>query len=118
MPFFDVYIAELDDPHFSWELGEWTRNVPRPISPFFPPANGREPLRSVIDYIKKGVFKGKQTDQNAWVARVTINELKQFLYDFYGDFNENKYHKEIWFLYDFINKLDKSRAYALVADQE
>lgn len=118
MPFFDVYIAELDDPHFSWELGEWTRNVPRPISPFFPPANGREPLRSVIDYIKKGVFKGKQTDQKAWVARVTIDELKHFLFDFYGDFNENKYHKEIWFLYDFIDKLDKKKAYALVADQE
>jgi hypothetical protein len=89
-----------------------------PHKPFFPSGQWQGTLKERNRLYKKGVFKGKQTDQNAWVARVTINELKQFLYDFYGDFNENKYHKEIWFLYDFINKLDKSRAYALVADQE
>lgn len=119
VPFFDVYVAELDDPRFSWNQGDWsTRNIPRPISPFFPPANGREPLRAVIDRIKNGELAGKQTDNTAWVARVSIAELKKFMGDFYGDFEKNKYRKEIRYLNELIDKLDHSREYALVAAQD
>lgn len=123
MPFSDVYIGRLDDPRFSWDEGDWKNNIPRPISPFFPPIKGEDdrPFRALIDRIKKGEFNGKQTDYAGWVARVRKSEIKGFAEDLYGAFPELKTRyraKEIRVLFEFIEKLDEGKTYALVASRD
>jgi hypothetical protein len=36
MPFLDVYIGNLSDPSFHRDGGNWSGNVPTPLSLFFP----------------------------------------------------------------------------------
>ncbi len=123
MPYSDVYIGELNDPRFSWDEGNWKSNIPRPISPFFPPLKEEDdmPFRVLIDLIKKGVYNGKQTDYAGWVARVSKAQIKKFAENLYGSLNELKTRyraKEIHTLYEFIDKLDDTKNYALVASRD
>ena len=124
MPYSDVYIGELDDPRFSWDEGNWTSNIPRPISPFFPPIKGEDdrPFRALIDRIKKGEYNGKQTAYAGWVARVKKREIKSFAEDMYGalpDLKTRYRSKEIHILFSFIEKIwMMERHIALVASKD
>ena len=83
MPFLDVYIGNLSDPSFHWDGGNWSGNVPTPLSPFFP--QGHTDRSVLIDRIASGAYEGKQTDWGGHVAKVTKQQIKDFIEEQYSD---------------------------------
>lgn len=116
MAYCDVYIGELCDIKFSWDGGDWNHNIPRPISPFFPPIEGQDdlPYRIIIDRIKSGALDGKQTDSASWVARISKKDLTTLVARLYSAAPESRL-REVKHLYSHIEELDDNKKYALVA---
>ena len=121
MSYEDVWIGDLDDPHFSWDGANWDiANVPRRLSPFFPP---RAPFSKLINAIEHGRFVGKQTDWGGWVAKATKAQIQEFIKEAYAE--DETYERRdpvLGHLYDwmqellaFVNALDDEKLYALVA---
>ena len=122
----DVYIGDLDDPEFYWDGGDWNGNVPKPIASVFPPVGGHynECFHRWVD--ESGV-ECRQTDFGGWVARVTRQQLVDYIEYCYGA--ESKYtdpdEGQAWkHLVDRLEKVrqevasfDEGRLYALVATE-
>ncbi|KUO78006.1 MAG: hypothetical protein APF81_17435 [Desulfosporosinus sp. BRH_c37] len=82
MSFLDVYIGYSDDERFVWEGGEWSGNVPKRQSPFFPP---KAPFRILVNKIESGVLSGKKVDWGAWATKVDKNYIELFFKESYSD---------------------------------
>ena len=122
----DVYIGDLDDPQFHWDGGDWNGNVPKPIASVFPPVGGsyNECFHRWVD--ESGV-ECRQTDFGGWVARVSQEQLADYIEYCYG--SESMYtdpdKRQAWkHLVDRLEKLrhvvaglDQGRLYALVATE-
>lgn len=75
--FLDVYVGNLDDPHFSWDNGDNSGNIPKRRSEFFP--RGWDLFRLVVERIESGQYEGQKTDWGGWVARMYPAEIMAFL---------------------------------------
>ena len=122
MSYLDVYIGRLDDPHFSWEGGNWNGNVPHAISPRFP--EGRTAFWELIKRIESGELDGKQTDWGGWVARVTKAQIEEFIRDihdahpWYQSDSPMPHMKErLDALRGFVATLKDDEKYALIASE-
>jgi hypothetical protein len=125
----DVYIGELasgSDP-LDWD-GDWNGNVPKVISPWFPPTGGisfpKHPFAQLIDRISTGKFQGKQVDWGGWAAKVTKQEILDFITEVYG--GDNCYtdptvmphlYEQMQTLTEYVNSLPEGGTFALVATE-
>lgn len=111
MTYCSTYIGDLEDPSFKWDDGDWNGNIPRSIGPDFPPEpehyNGR--FHSWVS--ETGVIC-KQTDFDGWVARVNKQQILSYIKYCYGADKKAEVEK----LIKFVNTLDESRQYGLVAE--
>jgi hypothetical protein len=86
MTSYDVYVGELsggDDP-LDWGGNPSVGNTPRAISPFFFPPRGQSaPFWRLIDKIERGEYLGKKVDWGAWAARVTQQQILDFVEETY-----------------------------------
>lgn len=108
----EVYIGDVTDPHFNYESGSWSGNIPKRVSGFFP--NPHSIFFSLIEKIEKGEIIGKQTDWGSWTALLYPNELAEVIKELYGNevcANDNS----IRGILDFVNQLDNEQQYGLVA---
>jgi hypothetical protein len=119
MTYYDAYVGRLDDPDFLWDGGDWSGNVPHRLSPFFP--STREPVFwEVLRRIERGDYEGKQTDWGGWVAKVTKQQLLEFMTDIYGAPEQttlNNAAHPLHELQQFIERLEDGGQYALVATE-
>lgn len=122
-----MYIGDLDDPSFSWDGGNWNGNVPRGISPEFPPTVGHY-NQLFHDWVRSTNVESKQTDFGGWVAIVSKHQIRAFI-DFCYQKDPSNTDPERMLdgegrgylvdrlndLRDFVESLDDDRQYALVA---
>jgi hypothetical protein len=85
--YLDVYVGRLDDPDFRWEGGDWNGNVPKRVSPFFPPIRGPETFAFIEVHrrLRDRRFVGKQTDWGGWVVPASKATIGRFVADLYDD---------------------------------
>lgn len=120
MSFLDVYIGYSDDPSFVWNDGNWSGNAPMRQSPFFPSAS---PFRKLVNKIESRELDGKQLDWGAWATKVNKDYIIDFLEESYSkdwyEMNRSYPHiiKEMDELKTFIEGLDSSKVYLLVATE-
>jgi hypothetical protein len=78
-----TYVGRMDDAQFNWHraLHSSDSNIPRPITRDFPPGDVADEL---CRRIRDGEYEGKQTDWGAWVARVSRQQILEFLEHCYG----------------------------------
>jgi len=119
MSFLDVYIGYSDDERFKWEGGDWSGNVPRRQSPFFPP---KAPFDKLVDKVERGELNGKQVDWGAWAAKVDKSYIIKFFKESYDEdwYEENPYPpfiEQMNELKKFIEELDDTKVYILVASE-
>jgi hypothetical protein len=118
MTYCSTYIGDLADPSFHCDGGDWNGNIPRGIGPAFPktlehyPALGHYNSK-FFDWTGRTKVTRKQTDYGGWVARVTRAQLLDFIRFCYG----SDQHEEVDKLIDFVNTLEESGEYALVAEE-
>jgi len=117
MTYYDVYIGYNDDS-FSWDNGNWSGNIPRNGSAGFPvPA----PFNVLIDKIQAGEYDGKQLDWGSWGAKVSKQQIVDFIKEYYNDDWLLRHATlphllaELEKVYDFVLKLDNEGIYVLVA---
>jgi hypothetical protein len=82
MSVLDVWIGRLDDPKFHWDGGDWNGNLPRRVSPFLPT---HAPWYLLVRKIRNGELDGKQVDYGGFVARVTKQQIRDFVRECYAD---------------------------------
>ena len=125
MPYCDVYIGSLEDPHFSWEGGDWNGNCPRRLSPFFPPVGpAYHAFYIVVNRINEGIYDGKQVDWGGFVARATRFEIEKLINELYTDVplygpDSSSPHliKQLEELKAYVRGLSTTQKYALVASE-
>ena len=113
MTYCTTYIGDLSDPSFSWDGGDWNGNIPRGIGPAFPPPSFNNYNSRFHDWVSKTKVTCKQTDYGGWVARVDKTQLLDFIGYCYGSMQDER----ITELKDFVNSLEESGEYALVAEE-
>jgi len=121
-----VYIGDLDDPSFHWDGGDWNGNVPRRLSLEFPQVGGHynECFHRWVDEAGIGC---RQTDYGGWVARVSVDQLMDYIGFCYAADSRytNPDEKQVWQhlndrldeLCGFISTLESKKEYALVATE-
>ena len=93
MPCCIAYIGDLEGGHFQWDGGNWSGNSPPHISCSFPDSSNA--CYFLWDLIDKGHFKeAQQTDWGCSVAKVTKQEILDFLHLYYGD--KVKHPEKFW----------------------
>jgi len=102
LTFYDVYIAQSDDPSYTKDDGDWSGNAPAALSPVL---YDRNRFHRICDMVAQGELPGKQTDWGCWVV---IVDKKQVL-DFFKDVQIPRQMAE------FLKSLKDSQSYALVA---
>lgn len=125
MTYRDVYIGELSstaDP-LDWG-GDWNGNVPKLLSPYFPPHGGGVPFFRLIEKISNGEFTGKQVDWGGWAAKVSKKDILDFITEVYRD---NKWYSdpklmphlyaEMQTLIAYVHSLPEDGFFALVAEE-
>jgi len=116
----------LDDPSFQWDGGDWNGNVPKRLSPFFPPAQGPGlgAFSGFMRRLEDGRFIGKQTDWGGWVVPASKSTIESFIAELYDD--DSNYgvastmpHLASWLteLRSFVSSLDDDGQLALVATE-
>ena len=115
MTYFDAYIGDPDDKDFSCNNDNWNGNIPKRISPFI--IGGFD---EVFKRINRGEYSGKQTDWGGYTGIISKKEIISLL-----DFLYKDYHiryaglphiiEQIDELKEFINKLDSTQSYYIVA---
>jgi len=120
--YFDVYIGDLGDASFRWDGGDWNGNVPVPISPFFP--EGGRVWAALVDRIDDGTYDGKQTDFGGYVAKVTKQQIIQFIHEQYTNHDWYRSSGPMPHMYErlqelrrFVDTLDDRKQHALVATE-
>ena len=125
MTFYEAWIGDLgeDTDHpFSLEGGDWSGHFPSRISILFPPQpRGESPFSLICGLVHQKKHKGAQTDWGTWVAVVSKQDIIGFLSDVYGDEPEPLHmehlNAQLAELRTFVAGLDKSKHYALVAQE-
>jgi len=113
MIYCSTYIGDLADPSFNWDGGDWNGNIPRGISPAFPPAPTPNSYNKKFhDWVAGTKVTCKQTDYGGWVARVGRAQLLDFIRYCYGSERDEAVNK----LIEFVNSLEDAGQCALVAD--
>ena len=112
MTYCSTYIGDLADPSFSWNGGDWDGNIPRGISPAFPPTIEHY-NRKFHDWVARTEVTCKQTDFGGWVARVDKPRLLDFIRFCYGPDPD----EAVTELIEFVNTLEDGGEYALVAEE-
>jgi hypothetical protein len=64
--------------------GDWSGNTAPMISPYFPPGDAHNRL---FQKIQRGEYSGKQVDWGAWAARVSKQQILDFIEETYRDHN-------------------------------
>jgi len=120
--YLDVYIGDLSDPRFHWDEGDWNANVPTRLSPFFP--DGSRVRAALLNRIADGTYIGKQTDFGGHVAKVTKQQIIDFIQEQYGDHDWYRSSGPMPHMYErlqelrrFVDTLDESKQHALVATE-
>src|ERR1035437_2205434 len=129
MTYRDVFIGELSDgaDPLDWG-GNWNGNVPQAVSTTFPPHGGGMlgglPFSQLQDRISSGKFQGKQVDWGGWAAKVTRQEILDFIAEVYlGDewYTDPKLmphlYQNMQTLIAYVRGLPEDRAFALVATE-
>ena len=123
MTYRDVYIGALStgsDPFDSG--GDWNGNLPGRLSPWFP--RGAEACNRLIQNISDGKFPGKQVDFSGWVAKVTKQDILDFIDEVHRD---DKWcsdpnlmphiYEKMQSLMMYVRSLPEDGFFALVADE-
>ncbi|MEN8131087.1 MAG: hypothetical protein ABFS45_13005 [Pseudomonadota bacterium] len=118
MTYCSTYIGDLSDPEFHWDGGDWNGNIPQGIGFPFPDTLEHYPTlghynSKFFDWVGREKVTYKQTDYGGWVARVNKAQLLNFIQFCYG----SEPHEEVDKLIDFVNTLEESDEYALVAEE-
>jgi hypothetical protein len=114
MTYCSTYIGDLADPAFHWDGGDWNGNIPRGISPAFPPLRTPNNYnRKFHDWVSRTKVTCKQTDYGGWVARVGKAQLLDFIQYCYGSETDEAVNK----LIELVNSLEDAGQYALVAEE-
>jgi hypothetical protein len=128
MTYLDVYVGSLSDGNdpLDWGGDPQYGNTALRISPFFPPHGNvlDTPHNRLIDQIKQGTYSGKQVDWGAWAARVSKQQILDFIEETY--LGDDRYidstrmpHLYAWMqeLMDCIKSLPNDGYFALVATE-
>ena len=112
-----VYVGRLTDRRFKWDGGDWNGNVPRSISPSFPPA--REHYNAVFHaWVEKAGVECKQTDFGGWVAKVSKSQIEDYVrFCYEGQEDLPWVSQELPELRVWVSKLNAKTIYALVAKE-
>ncbi|MFM5229850.1 hypothetical protein ACET9H_11370 [Aeromonas media] len=112
-----VYVGLLTDRRFKWVGGDWNGNVPRSISPDFPPA--REHYNRVFHaWVKRSGVECKQTDFGGWVAKVTKAQIDDYVrFSYEGQEDLSWVAHGLPKLQAWLSELDAKTVYALVATE-
>jgi hypothetical protein len=122
----DVYIGRLDDPGFSHDGGNPAGNVPRRLSPFFPPTlgPGYGAWSELHGRIEAGLLNGRQTDWSGWVVPASKAEIEAFVDDLYSGnpvYSDGSLlphlAEQLIELREFISGMEDDGQYALVATE-
>ena len=128
--YLDVFIGEIDVPGFSWEKsdadGEYGAVEPRLVSDGFPESH--DDFLELRDRMEDGRYVTKPIDWGTWAAKVSKQEIIEFLRNQYGDDimeEESAYIKSQDYckvdvktmkgLITLVRQLDDNETYALVA---
>ena len=112
-----VYVGDLEDPGFQWEGGNWSDNIPKRISPEFPPMRGNY-NGTYHAWIRENNIQCKITDFGGWVALVSKLEILKFIYWAYSDDEELPWVvNELPKIIGFIKTLPDDRKYGLIATE-
>lgn len=124
-----VYVGDLESPGFKWEGGDWEGNVPYALSKEFP-STRRHYNGEYRDWVKEKGIECCQTDFGGWVARVTKEEIEDYLHYCYADDPHYADPKkaitwqrtdclrgELGEILVFVETLDEKKTYALVATE-
>ena len=128
--YLDVFIGEIDVPGFSWEKsdadGEYGAVEPRSVSDSFP--ESYDDFSELRDRMEDGRYVTKPIDWGTWAAKVSKQEIIEFLKDQYGDDimeEESAYIKsrseyKVYVektkgLIALVTQFDDNKTYALVA---
>ena len=124
-----VYIGDLDDKSFHWDGGDWNGNIPSSLTADFPPTSGHYNA-CFHKWVDKAGVECKKTDFGGWVAKVTQNQLLDFIDHCYGsDPGYNDPDRMLMWdgrpylvdrlnaIRDFVSELDGTKLYALVATE-
>jgi hypothetical protein len=108
----EVYIGDLSDPEFDYENGNWSGNIPKRISDFFP--DPHTIFFGIVNKIEKGELTGKQTDWGSWTAILYPSEITDVIKELYGAeaCTKNKYIRSVLI---FVKQLDNEKQFGLVA---
>jgi hypothetical protein len=129
MPYCYVYIGDLEDSQFKWDLTSeefGNGNVPAAISRVFPPIRGQfyGALGILMNKIDSGELSGKLVDWGCWVAVVTPAEITSFMNELYSkEWHEshaeglNNFNARLEEVLSVVNKLDPTKKYALVGHE-
>lgn len=102
-----TYVGEMNSPGFSWDSGDYDGNIPQRISPYFPRPGGHH--SALTGWVKVSGAECKQTDFDAWAAKVTKSQLRGYLHHCCGD-DISKEHIE------YVDSLVDGKVYVLVSE--
>lgn len=112
----EVFVGDLDDPTFKWKCGDWNGNLPARLSPVFPPLPGNY-NRAYDDWVAAAGVPSQQTDFGGHVAQVTRSQIFDFIANGYKTSEALTANPAVDDLLTYIEKLDASRVYGLVATE-
>ena len=101
----------VSHPSFKWEGGDWNGNIPGRLGPEFPPAPKH--YNAIFHaWVSDAGVTCKKTDFDGWVARVNKQQILAYIKYCYGVDTKAELEKQL----KFINTLDDSKQYGLVAE--
>ena len=103
MTMIDAHIGDFDSPGFSFYNGG---SIPKRQSPFLPRA--REILDAILEMKRNGEYEARQLDWGSWGAKMTKQQLSDFIDSFYGKNKDPDVRK-------YVKELDTDKYYVLVA---
>jgi hypothetical protein len=111
----ETYVGDLDAPPFSWDGGDWNSNCPQAISTLFPPQRSHYNA-AFHAFIKEHDLEFRQTDYGCWVARVTRDQIVEFIASTYEGCDDLPWVREtLPKIRQQVVGLNPTKLYALVA---
>ena len=112
-----VYVGDLEDPRFLWDGGDWNGNVPARLSPEFSPMSGHY-NEAFHSWVKAKGLTCEKTDFSGWVARVTKDQIFEFIAEAYrGSEDLPRVADRLPELKRFVETLFADHEYGLVATE-